>query len=57
MRKTSIIEINNQNIFTEKFIFDMYDTDGLGCIETKEVDTFIKDIYGRDYLTNQNVQR
>jgi hypothetical protein len=35
----------------------MYDTDGVRFVEAKEVETFIKDIYGREFLTNQNVQQ
>ena len=51
------IHVITEWVLTEKFIFDMYDKDGQGQFLMKDVDTFVKDIYGKDFLTNQNVQR
>jgi len=41
----------------ERLIFDMYDEDDGGAIETKHIHKFLKDIYGAEFKKNQNVQK
>ena len=38
--------------FSERFAFDLYDTDDSGKIDLEEAQHMVKDIYGVDFATN-----
>lgn len=46
-----------EKLSLERFVFDLYDVEDVGALDIRDLFVIMKDIYGRDFNKNYQIQK